>query len=499
MKKRLMILVMLVVSAMAAWSQMLPRVGASTVGVSPESVRDFVQQVCTMGDTELHHLMVVKDGSVIAEVHPSPYRAEDRHTLYSVSKTYTALAVGLAVDDNRLRESDRVGSIFPEKLPAKVSANLANMTVRDLLTMSSGIEPNYTALRNNNDHGLDVWLQREVKTPGELLRYDSMVSYALAAIVQKVTGKKVIDLLKERIFAPMGITEAEWEESPDGINTGGWGLMLNAESQAKTGLLINHRGKWGERQLVSAEWIDKMTSKQVESAVSVEPATEGNRGYGYQVWMCKQEGAVRADGAFAQYIVMVPEQDVVVVINGRSGKGHEMLGKIWSCLLPGVRAEVLANESDDAKTLKLCSSVKLPKVKGSRSSKTARKVDKDGNIRLKLTGNRTMVIVPGESEYVLSFDTKEGTLTNVPLGYNEWKYKTDAVWPPYSIQARGRFKGLTKRFTTAGTYAWVNSTTLEMRVEWVGWISARTIVFDFVAQTVSVRDNYNAKAVVYKW
>lgn len=171
--------------------------------------------------------MVLRHGKVIAEAYPAPFAPEYRHTVFSCSKTFVGAAVGLAISENRLRLTDRVASFFPDQLPDSISANLADMTVRNLLNMTSGVTPDWN-MRNVRTDWIKGYLGKQVKVPGEHFDYDSMSSYILSAIVQKVTGMKVLDYLRMKLFEPMHITDISWEASPEGINTGDGAYIYRA-------------------------------------------------------------------------------------------------------------------------------------------------------------------------------------------------------------------------------------------------------------------------------
>ena len=213
--------------------------------------------------------------------------------------------MGLAIDANLLRVTDRVATFFPESLPAEVSPELASMTIHDLLIMASGIDPDGN-LRADNTYWIKPLLAKTVKTPGKIFKYDSLCTYLLSAIVQQVTGKTVLAYLQEKIFSDLHINKVSWEESPEGVTTGGWGLYMQPESLAKMGQLLLQKGQWNGKQLISEAWVNQMMRTHID--------TGDGRGYGYQMWEASKDGAYRADGRFGQYIVVMPKQDMVVVI-----------------------------------------------------------------------------------------------------------------------------------------------------------------------------------------
>lgn len=464
----------------------LQRSTPASEGVDPVAVKTFVDSLLKVKQTDIHHVMVVRHGKIIAESHPVPYRAQDAHTLYSCSKTFTSLAVGIAIEENRLRLNDRVASFFPDKLPDSISPNLARMTMRDLLIMASGIKPDWI-MRNNNPDWITEWLAKPVThEPGKLFQYDSMCSFMLAAIVQKVTGMTMLDYLKKHVFDEMHITEVDWEQSPDGINTGGWGLRLQAESLAKAGILMLNRGNWNGKQLVPAHWIDEAVTAHInyDWVKPCDAPTEGNRGYGYQVWRCKNDKAFRADGAFGQYIVCIPECDMVVVITGYSNDGHGELGCIWKHLMPGVDNIKSNVEKAQQQLEKSCNTAALPILKGKKTGLIL-------PVNLKLEKNKhDIASISLDNQYNMTLKYNNGTQENIALGHEKWLYSDIKNVPTYSIEAIDRFKGLNNNFKVAGCYAWTGKKVLAIKVEYVNWISNTTFNIDFTTETVTITDNF---------
>ncbi len=296
---------------------------------------------------DLHSIMIVKDGKVVKEQWMSEGDAATPHILNSVSKTFTATAVGFAIAEGKLSLSDKVVDIFPDKLPAEVSDNLKKVEVRHLLTMSGGhdTEPNRRALGEDADWVEAFLAHPFVHEPGTFFWYNSMGTYMLSAIVQKVTGEKVVDYLKPRLFEPLGVEGASWQESPQGINTGGWGLYLKTEDLAKMGQFILQGGEWNGEQLISKEWIDDATSAHIASRPAMmrpEQITfkaedsDWLQGYGYQMWRCRH-GAVRADGANGQYIIVMPEQNVVIAMTANIQDMQGEINLVWEHLLPALQ------------------------------------------------------------------------------------------------------------------------------------------------------------------
>ena len=315
---------------------------------TPDSVAaamDTFFQEAADDSMDVHSVMIVKDGSVIYSRWQSQGVDTVPHVLHSVSKTFTATAVGLAIADGKMALTDKVIDYFPDNLPTEVSDNLKVMTVRDLLTMSCGhdVEPSF---RNAEQDWITAFLAHPVvHEPGTFYLYNSLGTYMLSAIVQKVTGEKVVDYLTPRLFEPLHIDKPQWDESPQGINTGGWGLYLKTEDLAKMGQLLLQKGEWNGKQLIPAEWVAEMSKKQVES---INPGTrledaaakgltketsDWMQGYGYQMWRCRP-GCFRADGARGQYIIVVPEKNAVIAITSDVENLQGELNLVWKNILP---------------------------------------------------------------------------------------------------------------------------------------------------------------------
>ena len=294
----------------------------------------------------LHSIMILKHGEVVLEKWFNGQTAEMPHAMHSVSKTFTATAVGLAIDEGKLKLNDPVIKFFPDKLPAEPSDNLKAMTVRDLLTMTCGHDEEPKELRKDSLDWVSAFLAWPVvHKPGEYYLYNSVGTYMLSAIVQQVTGEKVLDYLDTRLFQPLHIERPQWDESPQGISCGGWGLYLKTEDMAKMGQLFLQKGKWNGKQIVPAAWLKEMSSYQVPSAPSGtrfedlekvglnKDNNEWVQGYGYQMWICRHN-AYRADGFAGQYIMVFPDRDAVLVLTTSSSLYQPYIDIIWEYLLP---------------------------------------------------------------------------------------------------------------------------------------------------------------------
>ncbi|HVS97903.1 MAG TPA: serine hydrolase, partial [Puia sp.] len=299
-----------------AGAQDLPRGIPEKEGVPAAAISDFINGA-NHSRTEFHSFMLLRHGKVIAEGWWKPYGPRLKHTLYSVSKTFTMTAVGLAIKEKKLKLTDKVVSFFPKDQPATISPNLAALTVRDALIMADGQDPEPSAVSTDTNWARAFLAVPVVNPPGTKFLYNSMGTYMLSAIVQKVTGQKVLDYLKPRLFDPLGIIDEDWETSPQGVNTGGWGLRLSTEDMAKFGQLLLQKGKWNGRQLIPREWVEEATTVKImqnpNASQAARDSSDWLQGYCYQMWRCRHNG-VRADGALGQFIILLPDQDAVIAM-----------------------------------------------------------------------------------------------------------------------------------------------------------------------------------------
>ena len=352
----------------------LPRSTPEEQGVSSAGVLRFIDESAKKLD-EPHSLILVRHGHVVAEGWWSPYAANEQHTLFSLSKSFTSTAVGLAVSEGRLSIDDPVLKFFPDEAPAKPGKNLQAMRVRDLLTMSTGQHDE--DLQNfpfNSADAVKTFLALPVAhKPGTHFVYNTAATFMQSAIVQKVTGQSVLDYLRPRLFEPLGIANAWWEANPKGISMGGFGLNITTEDIAKFGQLYLQKGQWNGKQLVPAEWIQQATSKQVSNGS--DPTSDWEQGYGFQFWRCKH-GFYRGDGAFGQYCIVLEKYDAVVAITSGTKNMGAVMNLVWDVLVPALAADqpLATDTATHQKLVAKLAALSLPIVVGKAMSPLAKTV-----------------------------------------------------------------------------------------------------------------------------
>jgi CubicO group peptidase (beta-lactamase class C family) len=315
---------------------LLPRSSPESQGVSSEGILRFLEAIRASGQ-EFHSFMIVRHGHVIAEGWWSPYSADRKHDLYSLSKSFTGTAIGMAVDEKRLTVDDTVLSFFPEAAPKEISNNLAALKVKHLLSMSVGHAKDSMQILEKSAPG-DSWEKTflslpVVNEPGTQFLYNSGASYMLSSIVKKVTGKPAHEYLRPRLYKPLGIVGASWTENAEGVNMGASHLRIRTEDIAKLGQLYLQKGVWNKKRLLSAAWVEAASQKHIESG---KPDNSWGYGYGYQFWM-NPPGGFRADGAYGQYSMVFPELDAVVAITSESADKAATMRTVWDNLVPEMK------------------------------------------------------------------------------------------------------------------------------------------------------------------
>ena len=344
--------------AASAFALMEPATPESQ-GVPSEAIREFIdgcEKTFDAGDLgAMHGFVIVRHGKVIAEGSWKPFDTlNETHMLYSHSKSFTSSAIGLLADRGKIDLDERIVDIFSNEVPAKVSENLAQLRVRDLLTMNVGKKDHL--LRDGGDWVKEFLSKDFFRKPGTGFKYDSDATYMLAAIVEKKSGMKMMDYLQKNMFDQIGITKAWTTCSPQGIPCGGWGMNMTTRELARFGQLYLNRGDWDGKRVLSSDWVSLATTRQTWSGwqnVGVKALGEGTdweQGYGFQFWRCRH-GAYRADGAGGQYTVVIPEKDMVVSAHAGLGDFPKELDLIWDNLLPVLKDAPLAENPSAQKKL----------------------------------------------------------------------------------------------------------------------------------------------------
>lgn len=453
----------------------LPRSTPEAQGIPSAAVLTFLDAVAEQ-NLELHSLMLLRHGHVVAEGWWQPYGADVPHMLFSLTKSFTSTACGFAVSEGLLTVDDKVLSFFPELAPAAVDVNLAAMRVRDLLTMTTGhgVEP---SMEQAGCEWTRAFLAAPVEyAPGTHFLYNSQASNVISAIVQKLTGERIADYLRPRLFEPLGIPQPDWDVSPEGANFGGWGLHLRTEDIARFGQTLLQNGVWQGQQVIPAAWVAEATARQVPNGT--DPASDWAQGYGYQFWRCRHN-AYRGDGAFGQYCVVMPEQDAVAAITSGVGDMQAVLNVIWEHILPAMAAAPRAADEATAAALaeRLAGLGLLPPEAQMAPALAGQVSGRRYVLPENPDGLTALTFDFGNVQAVLTLETAQGRFP-VIVGSGEW-IRGEAPAQP----------GMVVPVAAAGT--WSADDTYVAQLRFYGSPFTRTMTFRFADGTVTVDARLN--------
>ena len=421
---------------MASQRALLPRSTPAASGVSSRSIAALLDRL-EEAPIECHSLMVVRHGHVVAEGWWAPYSAERPHLLYSLTKSFTSVAVGLAIADGLLSVDDRVVDVLPDHVPDGVSEQGRRITVHHLLSMTAGhpTDSLADAWELEPDDLVKGFLRLPFTAPeGTRHVYDNSTTFLLARMVERVTGRGLDDFLDDRLFTPMGVEHAEWDRVKSGAVFGFHGLHLTTEAVAAFGELLLRGGAWGGRQLVPREWVDLATRRHVDS----EPFEEGTDnadfscGYGYQFWRSRH--GFHAHGAFGQQCVVVPSHDLVVAVTAE-GEAQALFDALWDCLLPGLDQPGTAQ--DDERLADRLRRLSLSPVPGSAGGPGSVSAVLDASADASALPDGTKVTVDSTDDgWLVRFES----LFDVEVGHGGWRESSPLGRP---VVAAGAWQGST--------------------------------------------------------
>ena len=298
--------------------------------ISQSAIYNFIKACEEHSNINLINLVLLQGDDVLAQFCKKPYKKDCKQLLFSMTKSFTSLAVGIAVDNGLLQLDDYVVSFFKDDLPQNPHANLMKMQVRHLLTMTTGINENtYTELFPQPNWIKAFLAQEFPHEPGTYYKYSTHATHMLSAIIQKTSGQSLEEFLNMFMFFPMNITEAEWELSPEGLTAGGMGLSLYPSSLIKFASLLLNKGHYQGKRIISEKYLSRATSPQAikQDDINNENKLYSGYQYGFQFHIM-QNGCYRADGAFGQFCIVCPDKNIAVIATSQHTKTENFLALI---------------------------------------------------------------------------------------------------------------------------------------------------------------------------
>ncbi len=315
-------------------SHILPRSTPEAEGVSSSAVLAFFRALDELDS--IHSFMIMRHGRVIAEAWKKPYAPELPHMLFSLSKSFTSCAVGFACAEGKLSLDTLLVELFPDKLPEGMDEKFSRLRIRHLLSMTSGHDHCAMDDMNFEPDWEKAFFASNLKfEPGTRFCYNSGASYMLASALFRVTGEGLQNYLRPRLLAPLGIAPRDWLLSPAGIEVGGWGFHLTTEEIASFAQCLLDDGKRDGKQMIPPDYLALATSVQSDNSMNDQP--DWKLGYGFQFWRCRHN-AFRGDGAFGQYAIAMPDQEMAIAVTSGVRNMQQVLDRVWEILLPAAGA-----------------------------------------------------------------------------------------------------------------------------------------------------------------
>lgn len=342
----------------------LPSSSPSDQGVDADGILRFVDALENSPTQDPHSLMILRHGHLIAQGWWAPYSPQRRHLLYSLSKSFTSAAAGIAISEGLLDLDEPAISYFPELDADVTDERSRSILVRHLASMSTGHTFDTLQQAQQNDP-LDVvrgfLMLPPERDPGTVFAYNQPATYTLATIIQKRSGLSLVDYLRPRLLDPLGIGQVGWQQYPAGRNVGFSGLFATTDAIARLGQLHLQRGNWHGEQLLPSDWVGQASSRQIDTPFPFpdDPSSglDWQQGYGFQFWMARH--GYRGDGAYGQFCIILPEQHAVVAITSQTDNMQETLDAAWRELLPAFSTGAPSNDADDRLRARL-DGVRLP-------------------------------------------------------------------------------------------------------------------------------------------
>ena len=462
----------------------IPRASfAEKVGVDSKEVQAFIDD-CKESGIEIHSLMVTRHGQVACEAYKEPFSPDIPHTMYSVSKSFTSIAVGFAIEEGYMTLETKFLDVFPEYRPEKYDPYLEKLNVFHLLTMQSG-----KSLSPMADRTKDTWIKDFVKgtwgfEPGTQFLYVSENMYILCSMIRKLTGKTVTEWLTPRLYEPLGMEVPYWETCPHGTEAGGWGLFITMEDFAKVTLCCQQMGKFNGKQVIPAEWIEVGTKKIADNSEDGNNI-DGVNGYGYCFWRCGgYKNAYRMDGMFGQFGIVFEDLDAILNVMAGNIDEQQLRDAIWRHF-----PKAFIEDTTDAQgvEVKFEPYPKMPKLTRSFMEKSLdSKVITFGKAHVLTLIGMPVSVLPLAAVFMEK--DKAGNIDNVSFRFYEdemlmtWTEGVERNTIKVGLDGEYRYGRIVLggiAYTTASTAAWTSERVLEVHIRPVETVAERQLIFTF--------------------
>ena len=464
------------------------QVGVSTRAIA-EMLADFEKN-----EIELHSIMIIRHGKVAFETWRDPYAPDVPHTMYSVSKSFSSIATGFAIDEGLLTLDTKVIDIFPEYRPKKYDKNLEALTVYHLLTMTAGKDVSIFENKAKKSWIKSFFDSKWAFEPGTDWKYINENCFMLCAIINKLTGQSVREYLAPRLFEPLGIRKNPfWETDQNGIEAGGWGLFITTEELAKVIYCISHGGKYNGQQVSPAYWAQEAGKNLADNSNQTLYIADNCSGYGFNFWRCELPNSYRADGMFSQFGIVLEDYDANIIITCSEVLEQKTRDCIWRHFPEGF---IEPCEQPQATDLPL--TLKPLPVLPQKPHSPLEKILQISTIKLKPLPILDIIgfpvsILPTAVVY-MSAD-RAGNIDNINLSFSEdecqFSWNEGKVRNTIASGMDGKYRKSKIRlggidFTTVSSSCWEDENTFKIWIRANESIAERRLTFNFKGDKVSM-------------
>ncbi len=376
------------------------------VGISSQAIIHFLDEI-EYKRLPMHGMLLIRKNQVVCEGYWAPYTADSLHRMYSISKSFVSLAVGLLIDEGKLRLNDRAADFFQDELPQPLHPYLARTTIRDLLIMATPHSEN--AYGRDDPDWLQAFFQKEPShPPGTIFAYDTAATVVLTTIAERISGKPFLEYMRPALLDPLGFSKQAWcIQTPEGSSWGGSGVLCTLRDMAKVALLCLNEGRWNQKQLISREYIQQATSRQIDNSHLFD-----KHGYGYQIWRLRENGFAFI-GMGSQLALCFPDQQFIFACTadtqGLGETGTGIVEAMWKHLYPSLSSSALPPDTASTRLNDRLNNLAILPQPGLPDSVTAERVS---GVWYKLAANPMQItrlrLIFSQEEGCLAYTSAQG-------------------------------------------------------------------------------------------
>ncbi|GBG05599.1 serine hydrolase [Paenibacillus agaridevorans] len=383
-------------------------------GIPSSSILNFIKCL-EANHLCMHSVIILRSGKIVSEGYWSPFTVDKKHRMYSTSKSFVSVAIGLMEGEGLLSLDDRVITFFPEKLPLKgVHPYIEKMTIRDLLMMASAHEKTTFKQVDDDDWVRTFFTVPPTHLPGTVFSYDTSATITLTAIIEKVSGMSLLEYMHPRLLTPIGFSEdAYCLKTPLGVSNGGSAIFCTSRDLAKFALTCMQEGNFDGKQLIPADYIKAATSYQIDTTNSTFNYIDNQQGYGYKFWRTRNNG-FSLQGMGGQLAVCLPDKDLLIVTTADTQPNPDglqtILNAIWNEIYPHLSdVPLMSDEKSFRELFEKTSNLSILLPEGQSSSPVIESIN--GNT-YQLTDNPMNItklrVVFHEGEGILEYENDDG-------------------------------------------------------------------------------------------